>query len=65
MQGKLGFTEKKCYEENSKEAIKLGKEIKFLSEMRMYVSEVILLDTYLEKCYDSFLRSSNRGYTLL
>jgi len=49
MQGKLGFTEKKCYEENSKEAIKLGKEIKFLSEMRMYVSEVILSDTYLEK----------------
>ena len=33
--------------------------------MRMYASEVILSDTYLEKCYDSFLRSSNRGYMTL
>ena len=57
--------QQKHYEENTREAILLGKEIKFLSEMRTYISEVILSEVYLEKCYDSFLRSSNRGYMTL
>ena len=39
---------------------KLQDEIDFLSKMRMYAEEALLSQSYLDKCYDSFLQSSNR-----
>ena len=44
---------------------KLQDEIDFLSNMRMYAEEALLSESYLDKCYDSFLRSSNRGFMTL
>jgi hypothetical protein len=43
----------------------LADEIDFLSNMRMYAEEALLSESYLEKCYDSFLQSSNRGFMTL
>ena len=44
---------------------KLTNEIEFLSNMRIYAEEALLSESYLDKCYDSFLRSSNRGFMTL
>ena len=44
---------------------KLTNEIGFLSNMRIYVEEALLSEFYLDKCYDSFLHSSNRGFLTL
>jgi hypothetical protein len=44
---------------------KLEDEIDFLSNMRMYTEEALLSQSYLDKCYDSFLRSSNTGFMTL
>jgi hypothetical protein len=44
---------------------KLQDEIDFLPKMRMYAEEALLSQSYLDKCYDSFLQSSNRGFMTL
>ena len=51
--------------EDSVKGLKLKNEISFLSHMRMYAEEALLSQSYLDKCYDSFLRSSNRGFMTL
>ena len=51
--------------EDSVNGLKLKNEISFLSHMRMYAEEALLSQSYLDKCYDSFLRSSNRGFMTL
>eukprot|EP00536_Pseudo-nitzschia_multiseries_P008100 jgi/Psemu1/19586/gm1.19586_g len=48
-------------EEESENGLQLQKEIYFLSGMRFYTEEALQSQAYLDKCYDSFLRSSNRG----
>eukprot|EP00536_Pseudo-nitzschia_multiseries_P005420 jgi/Psemu1/12527/gm1.12527_g len=48
-------------EEESESGLQLRKEIDFLSSMRFYAEEALQSQVYLNKCYDSFLRSSNRG----
>ena len=63
---RLGLIEKKRKEfEGSIKEIKLTNQINFLSEMRMYASEAVLSDDYVEKYYDLFLRSTDRGYMTL
>ena len=44
---------------------KLTNEIDFLSNMRIHAEEVLSSDSCAEKCYNSFLRSSNRGFMTL
>jgi hypothetical protein len=44
---------------------KFEDEIDFLSNMRMYAEEALLSQSYLDKFYDSVLRSSNRGFMTL
>eukprot|EP00536_Pseudo-nitzschia_multiseries_P000293 jgi/Psemu1/639/gm1.639_g len=48
-------------EEEGENDIQLRKEIDFLSSMRFYAEEALQSQVYLDKCYDSFLGSSNRG----
>eukprot|EP00536_Pseudo-nitzschia_multiseries_P007333 jgi/Psemu1/17706/gm1.17706_g len=48
-------------EEESENGLQLQKEIDFLSSMRFYAEEALQSQVYLDKCNDSFLRSSNRG----
>eukprot|EP00536_Pseudo-nitzschia_multiseries_P002489 jgi/Psemu1/5661/gm1.5661_g len=48
-------------EEESENGLQLQKEIDFLSSMRFDTEEALQSQVYLDKCYDSFLRSSNRG----
>eukprot|EP00536_Pseudo-nitzschia_multiseries_P004291 jgi/Psemu1/9647/gm1.9647_g len=48
-------------EEESENGLQLRKEIDFLSSMRFYAEEALQSQVYLDKCYGSFLRSSNRG----
>eukprot|EP00536_Pseudo-nitzschia_multiseries_P010146 jgi/Psemu1/25142/gm1.25142_g len=49
-------------EEESENGLQLRKEIDFLSSMRFYTEEALQSQAHLlDKCYDSFLRSSNRG----
>eukprot|EP00536_Pseudo-nitzschia_multiseries_P014605 jgi/Psemu1/215285/e_gw1.735.4.1 len=50
-------------EEENENGLQLQKEeIDFLSSMRFYAEESLQSQVYLDKwCYDSFLRSSNRG----
>ena len=44
---------------------KLTNEIEFLSNTSTHAEEALLSDSYLCKCCDSFLRSSNRGFMTL
>ena len=48
--------------ENSKQEEMLQTNIDFLSSMRIYAEEAMQQQEYLEKSYDSFMRSANRGY---
>ena len=57
--------EKKSAVEGSEKEEKLVKQIEFLSHLRIYAEEAMEQKEYLDKYYDSFMRSSNRGYMTL
>eukprot|EP00536_Pseudo-nitzschia_multiseries_P014108 jgi/Psemu1/37592/gm1.37592_g len=46
-------------DEESENSLQLRKEMYFLSSIRFYAEEALQSQVYLDKCYDSFLRSSN------
>ena len=52
---------RKMDEEDNKKGIQLRKEIDFLSSMRFYAEEALQSESYLDGCYDTYLRSLNRG----
>ena len=61
-----GFiTELDSLVENSKREEMLQPNIDFLSSMRIYAEEAMQQQEYLDKYYDSFMRSANRGYLTL